>query len=183
MAGHSKWNNIKHKKAKEDRKRAKIFSQIARKIRVVVKEAGSGNPEQNAALRPILDKARAANMPKDNICRAIDAGLGKGKNGPLQEVLYEGFGPNGVAFLITAVTDNKNRTTSQLRFSLSRAGGSLGSPGCVKYMFQRDEEEGYKCTIPIKPEDDKMIDKISELADELREQEDVEEVYCAIENI
>jgi YebC/PmpR family DNA-binding regulatory protein len=183
MAGHSKWSNIKHKKAKEDKKRAKIFSKLSRKIRVAVKEGGSGDPEQNPALRTFLDKAKDANMPKDNIQRAIDAGLGKGENGPLKEVLYEGFGPGGTAFLIASVTDNKNRTTSEIRHILNTAGGSLGSPGSVKYMFERDDEEGYKCTIPLAVKDEDQIEKLSDLADELREQEDVEEVYCAAEGV
>lgn len=179
MAGHSKWSNIKHKKQAEDRKRAKIFSKLSRKIRAAVRESGSGDPEQNAALRPLLDKARDANMPKDNIQRAIDAGLGKGENGPMKEIIYEGFGPNGIGMLIVALTDNKNRTTADLRNILNKAGGSLGAPGSVKYMFERDQEQGFTCTIPLEVNGEDHQRRLQRLIGELEDYEDVEEVYTA----
>ncbi len=183
MAGHSKWSNIKHKKAAEDKKRAKIFSKLSRKIRAAVRDGGSGDPEQNAGLRSLLDKAKDVNMPKDNIQRAIDAGLGKGENGPMKEVVYEGFGPGGIGMLIVALTDNKNRTTPELRYILNQAGGSLGAPGSVQYMFERDQEEGFKCTVPLTLTDEKQKQTLSKLIEDLQEQEDVEEVYTAVPDL
>lgn len=183
MAGHSKWANIKHKKSAEDKKRAKAFSKISRKIRSAVKESGSGDPEVNVALRTLLDKAKAVNMPKDNIQKAIDAGLGKGANGPMEEILYEGFGPDGIGLMIVCLTDNRNRTASEIRNILSQAGGSLGAPGSVKYMFERDQEGGYRCTIPLQPQSDQQAQKLEKLIEEVEEQEDVEAVYCVAAGI
>lgn len=181
MAGHSKWSNIKHKKAAEDKKRGKIFSKISRNIRAAVRENGSGDPETNVNLRVWLDKAREANMPKENIQRAIDAGLGQGANGPMQEVIYEGFGPQGIGMLIVTLTDNKNRTTAEVRNILNKTGGSLGAPGSVKYMFKRSQE-GYECTIPLKIQDDKHMQQIKALTNQLLELEDVENIYCALQD-
>lgn len=183
MAGHSKWANIKYKKAAEDRRRGKIFSKISRNIRAAVREGGSGDPENNANLRVWLDKAREANMPKNNIQRAIHAGLGKGENGPMQEVIYEGFGPNGIGMLIITLSDNKNRTTAEVRNVLNKAGGSLGSPGSVKYMFSRNENNEYECTIPLEPQNEQHLQQIKKLIDNLLELEDVEDVYCAIPSL
>lgn len=182
MAGHSKWSNIKHKKAAEDKKRGKIFSKISRNIRAVVRENGSGDPEVNVNLRVWLDKAREANMPKENIQRAIDAGLGKGANGPMQEIIYEGFGPQGIGMLIVALTDNKNRTTAEVRNILNKQGGSLGAPGSVKYMFKRSQDQGYECTMPLDIQDDKQLQQIKTLIDQLLELEDVEDIYCALKD-
>ena len=182
MAGHSKWANIKHKKSAEDRKRAKIFSKLSRKIRSAVKEGGSGDPNQNVSLRPLLDKAKDANMPKKNIQKAIDAGLGKGDNGPMKEIIYEGYGPGGIGFLIVTLTDNKNRTTSEVRNIMNKAGGSLGSPGSVKYMFKRGEEGDYICTVPLEVAADQQK-QLEKLLDELRDQEDVEDVYTAAKGL
>ncbi|MBD3250256.1 MAG: YebC/PmpR family DNA-binding transcriptional regulator [Candidatus Pacebacteria bacterium] len=181
MAGHSKWANIKHKKAAEDKQRAKIFSRIARKIRAAVKEGGSGDPDTNVALRPLLDKARAANMPNDNIQRAIDRGLGKGSSGSLQEILYEGYGPGGIGFMVLALTDNKNRTAAEVRNVFSKAGGSLGGPGSVKYMFNRGEEGDFICSMPLELTAD-QAEKVTDLVDELLELEDVEDVYTSLAN-
>ncbi len=182
MAGHSKWSNIKHKKAAEDRKRGKIFSRLSRNIRAAVREGGSGDPDTNSNLRVWLDKAREANMPKDNIQRAIDAGLGKGANGPMQEVVYEGFGPRGVGMLITTLTDNKNRTTAEVRNVLNKAEGSLGAPGSVKYMFTRDQNNKFKCTLPLQIQDEKQFKQIKSLVSDLLELEDVENVSCALKD-
>lgn len=181
MSGHSKWSNIKNKKAAEDQKKGKIFSKLSRNIRAAVREAGS-DPDSNVGLRLWLDKARAANMPKDNIKRAIDAGLGKGANGALQEMIYEGFGPGGVGMLIISLTDNKNRTTAEVRNILQRSGGSLGSPGSAKYMFERNDSGKYQPTLTL-PIDDKQKQTLSLIIEELLELEDVEAVYCAAEGI
>lgn len=180
MAGHSKWDNIKHRKGKQDKLKAKLFGRLSRQIRTVVKEHGSGDPEQNPTLRTYLDKAREANMPKENIKRAIDRGLGKSGAVPLKEMVYEGFGPGGIGILITAVTDNFNRISAELKNTFSEFGGNLGAPGSVSYMFSRGEEdgEGYVCTMPIPVNDEATQDKLEALIEALHENEDVEEVFC-----
>ncbi len=183
MSGHSKWANIKHKKSAEDKKRAKIFSKLSRNIRAAVKDSHDGDPETNANLRVWLDKAKDANLPKDNIKRAINAGLGKGDNGPMEEVIYEGFDSQGIGLLIVSLTDNKNRTTAEIRNVLNKAGASLGSPGSVKYMFARSDDNGYECTIPLEFQNEQHQEKLQELMDLLREQDDVEDVYCAIASL
>ncbi len=179
MAGHSKWSNIKNKKAATDQKKGKIFSKLSRNIRVAVREGGS-DPGSNVNLRLWLDKAREANMPKDNVQRAIDAGLGKGVNGSLQETSYEGFGPGGVGILIVSFTDNKNRTTAEVRNILQHSGGSLGSPGSTKYMFERSAQGKYQPTLAL-PLDDQQKKSLLSMAEELLELEDIEAVYCAVE--
>lgn len=179
MAGHSKWANIKHKKAATDAKRGKVFSQLARSIRTVVKECKSGDPKTNAALRLLLDKARSANMPKNKIQKAIDVGLGKGSGANIKEVIYECFGPGGVGMMIMCFTDNVNRTAAEIKCILSKAGGSLGSPGSVKYMFNMDKVGEYFVTMPLQVEDNAQQEKLQKLIDDLRDYDDVEDVYCA----
>jgi YebC/PmpR family DNA-binding regulatory protein len=178
MAGHSKWNNIKQRKGAEDAKRGKVFSQISKLIRVAVKEGKSRDPKFNPTLRMILEKAKAANMPKDNIQRAIDRGLGKGSGGVIQEIVYEGFGPHGVGLVIVAQTDNVQRTAGEVRATLSKAGGSLGGPGSVMYMFQRQDDE-YIPTITVDITDEEHQQNMQTLLDTLRANQDVEDVYCA----
>ncbi|MBP9820003.1 YebC/PmpR family DNA-binding transcriptional regulator [Candidatus Woesebacteria bacterium] len=181
MAGHSKWNNIKNRKGAVDKKRAKIFGQFAKQIRVAVKEGQSGDPKSNAGLRLILEKARAANMPKENIERAIERGMGKTATGAsIQEIVYEGFGPGGVGLLIVAHTDNANRTSSELKFILSRGGGSLGSPGSAHYLFERDLQTGeYIPTMPFELDNDTLA-QLSTLLETLEENEAVEQVFPAV---
>lgn len=183
MAGHSKWANIKYKKAAEDHKRGKEFSKVSRGIRSAVREVGSGDPETNTNLRLWLDKAKEINLPKENIKRAIEAGLGKGQEGSLQEVIYEGFDSKGVGIMIVCSTDNKNRTTAEIRFALSRAGGSLGSPGSVKYMFQRNDRESYKCTMPFQIQEEDHKEQLQLLIDSLLELDDVDGVYCSVNEL
>jgi YebC/PmpR family DNA-binding regulatory protein len=183
MSGHSKWANIKNKKATEDHRRGEVFSKIARGIRKAVREGGSDDPDLNSSLRLWLDRAKEANMPKDNTKRAIEAGLGEGETGSLQEVVYEGFGPQGVGFLVSCSTDNKNRTTAEVRFAFSRAEGSLGSPGSVKYMFSRDEAGEYHCTIPLEAQNEVHQQQLTKLAESLLELEDVENIFCAVSAI
>lgn len=179
MAGHSKWNNIKNRKGAQDTKRAQVFGQISKLIRIAVKEGGSGDPKFNPSLRVILDKARAANMPTANIERAIQRGLGKSASGAsIQEIVYEGFGPGGVALLAVGLTDNPNRTASEVKFAFSRSGGSLGSPGSAMYMFKRDHDGGYQCTMPLEV-DEKTAHSLHELAHSLRLLDDIEDVYLA----
>jgi len=137
MAGHSKWAGIKHKKAIVDARRGKLFTKLARAITVAAKEGG-GDPEGNPALALAIAKAKDASMPKDNIERAIAKGTGAGADAESYEnVLYEGYGPGGVALLIQALTDNRNRTGAEVRHTLGKHGGSLGEPGSVGYLFEK----------------------------------------------
>jgi YebC/PmpR family DNA-binding regulatory protein len=137
MAGHSKWAGIKHKKAIVDARRGKLFTKLARAITVAAKEGG-GDPEGNPALALAVQKARDASMPKDNIERAIAKGTGEGGDADaLEAVTYEGYGPGGVAILVEALTDNRNRTGSEIRHVFSKHGGSLGEPGSVAYLFDK----------------------------------------------
>lgn len=178
MAGHSKWNNIKNRKGAADSKRANVFAQLSKHIRIAVKEGKSDNPQFNPTLRLALDKARAANMPKDKIQRAIDRGMGKGAAGAtIQEVTYEAFGPGGVALLIQAVTDNLNRTGGEVRFILSRNGGSMASPNAAKYMFQRSADgHGYEPTMHIEIGNNEE-ETLLILLEALEEHDDIEEVF------
>ena len=137
MAGHSKWARIKHKKALVDARRGKLFTKLARTITVAAREGG-GDPEGNAALALAVQKARDASMPKDNIERAIAKGTGEGSDADaLEAVSYEGYGPGGVAILVDALTDNRNRTSAEMRHLFSKHGGNLGEPGSVAYLFDK----------------------------------------------
>lgn len=136
MAGHSKWNNIKNKKGKEDKMRGKLFTKLARSIIVAVREGG-GDPEYNASLKAAIEKAKAANMPNDNIERAVKKGLGADASDAYENISYEGYGPGGVAVLVTGLTDNKNRTAADVRHAFDKYGGNLGQSGCVSFMFDR----------------------------------------------
>lgn len=136
MAGHSKWANIKHKKGKADAKRGKIFTKIGREIVVAVKEGGA-NPNDNSRLRDVIAKARSNNMPNDNIQRSIKKASGDGENINYESVTYEGYGAGGVAVIVEALTDNRNRTASDVRHGFDKYGGSLGATGCVSWMFER----------------------------------------------
>ncbi len=164
MSGHSKWSTIKHKKGANDAKRSKIFTQLAKGISVAAREGG-GDPDMNIGLRLAIDKAKAANMPKDNIERAIKRGTGEDKDGAaLERIVYEGYGPHGVAMIIETVTDNRNRTVASLRHALSGGGGSLGETGSVAWQFTprayfafpcegRSEDEAYEVAIEAGAED------------------------------
>ncbi|SMO45489.1 DNA-binding regulatory protein, YebC/PmpR family [Balnearium lithotrophicum] len=136
MAGHSKWANIRHKKAAQDAKRGKIFTKLAREITVAAKEGG-GDPEKNPRLRAAIEKARKFNMPKENIERAIKRGTGELAGESYEEVTYEGYGPGGVAIIVKCLTDNRNRTAAEVRHAFSKHGGNLGTSGCVSWMFER----------------------------------------------
>jgi YebC/PmpR family DNA-binding regulatory protein len=136
MAGHSKWANIKHRKAAQDAKRGKIFTRLIKEITVAAR-LGGGDPEANPRLRQAMDKALANNMPKDNIDRAIKRGTGELEGVSYEEINYEGYAPGGVAVLVECMTDNKNRTVSEIRHIFSKNGGSLGENGCVEYLFNK----------------------------------------------
>jgi len=136
VAGHSKWANIKHRKARQDAKRGKIYTKLIRELTVAAK-AGGGDPADNPRLRLALDKANSENMPKDTIKRAIERGTGAGESGNLEEVTYEGYGPGGVAILVEAMTDNRNRTVAEVRHAFTKFGGNLGTDGSVSYLFNK----------------------------------------------
>jgi YebC/PmpR family DNA-binding regulatory protein len=136
MSGHSKWASIKHKKGAADAKRGKIFTKIIKEISVAAR-LGGGDPDSNARLRSAVLKAKLANMPKDNIDRAIKKGTGELEGVEYSELTYEAYGPGGVALMIEILTDNKNRTAAEIRHTLTRGGGNLGETGCVSYLFKR----------------------------------------------
>ena len=152
MAGHSKWHNIKHRKAGQDAKRGKVFTKIIREIMVAAREGG-GVIEDNPGLRTIVDKAKGAQMPKDTIERAIARGAGGGDGADLARLTYEGYGPGGVAILVETMTDNKNRTVAEVRHAFSKGGGNLGTDGSVAFMF---EKRGQISLAPGVDEDDVM---------------------------
>jgi len=139
MSGHSKWHNIRIKKQKVDQVRGKLFSRLSREITVAAKEGG-GNPEGNARLRAAIDRAREAGMPNDNIQRAVARGTGEGGGSALETVTYEGYAPGGVAVLVEAVTDNRNRTAPEIRAIFTRYGGRFGEAGSVAWMFEKKGE-------------------------------------------
>lgn len=136
MSGHSKWANIKHKKERTDSKRGKIFTKIGREIAVAVKEGGA-DPEANSKLKDVVAKAKANNMPNDTITRSIKKAAGELGNINYESIVYEGYGPGGVAVIVEALTDNRNRTAGEVRHSFDKNGGSLGATGCVSWMFER----------------------------------------------
>lgn len=136
MAGHSKWANIKHRKAAQDAKRGKIFTKLIRELTVAAKQGGP-SPEDNPRLRAAVDKALGANMTRDTIDRAIQRGAGGGDNDNVDELTYEGYGPGGVAVLVECMTDNRNRTVAEVRHAFSKRGGNLGTDGSVAYLFSR----------------------------------------------
>ena len=136
MSGHSKWATIHRKKGLLDQARGKVFQKLAKEIMVAAK-GGSPDPSQNAALRLVVDKAKAQNMPKDNIQKAIDKAAGTADGANYESVRYEGYGHGGVAFMVDCLTDNRNRTASQVRSAFTKAGGNLGTDGSVSYMFER----------------------------------------------
>lgn len=135
MAGHSKWANIQHRKGRQDAKRAKAFTKAAKEIIIAAK--GGGDPSANARLRAAIQAAKAVNLPKDRIENAIKKGTGELAGGDIHEVMYEGYGPGGIAILVEAATDNKNRTVAEVRHTLNKGGGSMGEAGCVGWMFDK----------------------------------------------
>lgn len=136
MSGHSKWANIKHKKEKSDSQRAKVFTKIGREMAVAIKEGGP-DPAVNGKLRDLIAKAKANNVPNDNIERAIKKAAGEGNKNDYEECIYEGYGPNGVAVIVEALTDNRNRTAADVRHFFDKFGGNLGNTGCVSYLFSK----------------------------------------------
>ena len=162
MAGHSKWANIKHRKAAQDAKRGKLFGRLINEITVAARMAG-GNPADNPRLRLAMDKALAANMPKDTVQRAVERGSGTAEGMVLEEILFEGYAPGGVAIMVETVTDNRNRTVAEVRHVFSKYGGNLGTDGSVSYLFDhlgvleivddRDEETILEQALELGAED------------------------------
>ena len=152
MSGHSKWATIHRKKGLIDAARGKVFQKIAKELYVAAK-SGTPDPDQNASLRMVVEKAKAANMPKDNIQKAIDKAKGAGENEHYDQIRYEGYGPQGVAVIVDCLTDNKNRTASFVRSTFTKKGGNLGTDGSVSYMFERKGS----IVIPNKYDEDEVM--------------------------
>ncbi len=182
MSGHSKWSQIKHKKASTDAKRGKIFTKIVKEISVAAR-TGGGDPEGNPRLRTAIEKAKEVNMPYDNIKKAIMKGTGELPGTTYEEVIYEGYGPGGVALLIETLTDNKNRTVSEVRHILSKNGGSLGEAGCVAWMF---EKKGYILVEKSKVDEDTLMSIVLDAgAEDMKNdpKEDNYEIITSPENL
>ena len=174
MSGHSKWNNIKHKKEKSDAQKAKIYTKLGREIAVAVK-AGGPDPSINGKLKDIIAKARANNMPNDNVKRCIEKATGSQENDNYEDIVYEGYGPNGVAVLVETLTDNRNRTAGDVRHYFDKFGGNLGTNGSVSWMFDR------KGVIIISndgslDEDTVMMDALDGGADDFAAEDDIFEI-------
>ncbi len=168
MAGHSKWANIKHRKAAQDAKRGKIFTKIIRELTVAAR-LGGGDPNDNPRLRAVVDKALTANMKKDTIERAIERGAGGGDDSNYEELTYEGYGPGGVAIFVEAMTDNKNRTVAEVRHAFNKFGGNLGTDGSVAYLFTKQGIISYSPDV----DGDRLMEAALEAgAEDLQEQED-----------
>ncbi len=179
MSGHSKWSTIKHKKAVKDARRGKLFTRLAREITIAAREGG-GDPDVNFNLRLAIDKAKAANMPKDNIERAIKRGTGELKGAELFEVTYEGYAPHGVALLVKVLTDNKNRTVAEVRRVLTRQGGTMADAGAVAWQFER---KGYIAIAPDGADEDTIFDiAVDAGADDVVFGDDLIEVYADVSN-
>ena len=179
MSGHSKWHNIQKTKGAADAKRSQIFTKIAREMIVAVKQGGSGDPNNNSRLATVIAKAKAANMPNDNIKRTIDKALGSGNADNYENVVYEGYGPSGVAVIVEALTDNRNRTAPEVRHYFDKYGGNLGATGCVSWSFDR------KGVIVIEredlDEDTVMMDALDAGADDMQADEDCFEITTSPE--
>jgi len=179
MSGHSKWHSIKHKKAAQDAKRGKIFTKILREIAIAAR-LGGGDPDANPRLRKVVADARAVNMPADNIKRAILKGTGQLEGVQYEEIAYEGYGPGGVAIYVETLSDNKNRTVSELRHIFTKHSGRIGESGCVAWMFQR---KGYVVVEKAKASEDKLLEIILDAgAEDLREDGSNYEIFTPPEN-
>mgnify|MGYP000845254808 FL=1 len=176
MAGHSKWKNIQRRKNAQDAKKGKQFMKLAKEIYVAAK-AGGGDPAANPALRLVLEKAKNANMPNENIQRAINKATGNQSADHYEEIVYEGYGPGGVAVMVTSLTDNKNRTAASVRHAFAKNGGNLGEDGCVSYLFVK---KGYlvidRSQHPV-DEDTMLLEAIEAGAEEMETEEEVFEIY------
>ena len=183
MSGHSKWHNIQKTKGAQDAKRAQAFTKIAREMIVAVKEGGSGDPANNSRLAAVITKAKAANMPNDNIKRTIEKALGSGGGDNYESVTYEGYGPSGVAIIVEAMTDNLKRTASDVRHYFDKYNGNMGVPGCVSFCFDK------KGVIVIDNEDEELDeDSVLEAAmdagaDDMEYEGEIITIYTAPDDV
>ena len=175
MSGHSKFANIKHKKEKNDAKKGKIFTKLGREIAVAVKEGGA-DPENNSRLRDIIAKAKANNMPNDTIDRSIKKAAGDANAVNYEAITYEGYGPSGVAIIVEALTDNKNRTASNVRSAFTKGNGSIGTPGCVSYNFEKKGQIIIAKEDCQMDEDDVMMTALDAGAEDFAAEEDSYEI-------
>lgn len=175
MSGHSKWANIKRQKGAADARKGKIFTKLGREIQIAVKVGGSADPNANSKLKDVIAKAKAANMPNDNITRSIKKASGDGDNANYEEITYEGYGPGGIAVICECTTDNRNRTAGDLRHYFDKFGGNLGQSGCVSYMFNKKGvivvEKGDKIN-----EDTLMMEALEAGAEDFEANEDCYEI-------
>lgn len=181
MSGHSKWNNIKRKKEKTDAQKAKIFTKIGRELAVAVREGGSADPNANSKLKDCIAKAKANNVPNDNIERIIKRAAGDGSADRYESITYEGYGPSGIAVIVETLTDNRNRTAGDIRHYFDKYGGNLGMTGCVSFMFQKKgiivvEQEGVD-------EDRLMEDALEAGASDFNADEDVFEISTEADDL
>ncbi len=177
MSGHSKWSKVKHQKAVTDARKSKIFSKMAKMIAVAARKGG--DPDINPGLRIAIEQARAVNMPNNNIERAIKRGTGEDKESQLEEMVYEAYGPNGVPLIIETITDNKNRTLSEVKHILSNLEGKLAEVGSVKYLFDKKGED-WVPKYPIEITDEKVKGQLIKLFETLDDHDDVKEIYSNI---
>lgn len=179
MSGHSKWHNIQKTKGAADAKRASSFTKISKEMIVAVKEGGSADPNNNSRLATVITKARAANMPNDNIKRVLEKAAGAGNSANYETATYEGYGPCGVAVIVETMTDNRNRTAANMRHNFDKYGGNLGATGCVSWSFDRkgvlvidNEDEDYE-------EDNVMMDALDAGAEDMTAEGDMFEITCS----
>lgn len=177
MSGHSKWHNIQAKKGKADAARGKIFTKLGRELLMAVKQGGS-DPAGNAKLRDVIAKCKSNNMPNDTINNAIKRAAGANNSENYEEITYEGYGPNGVAVIVNASTDNKNRTAADVRHVFDKFGGNLGTAGCVSYMFERKGVIVIEKASTTLSEDDLMMLALDNGADNMETDEEIYEITC-----
>ncbi len=175
MSGHSHWSSIKHKKGSVDAKRGKIFSKLSRLISITAKEKGP-DLETNYKLRLAVEKAKEVNMPKENIDRAIKHGSGQLEGVNIEEILYEAYGPGGIALIIEGITDNKNRALAEIKHILSRFNGKLATVGSVRYLFDKKSEK-WEPKYPTEITDQKIKEQVEKLFVALNENDDIQEIY------
>ena len=184
MSGHSKFANIKHKKEKNDAAKGKVFTKIGREIAVAVKEGGGADPANNSRLRDAIAKAKANNMPNDNIDRSIKKAAGEGAADTYEHITYEGYGPNGTAIIVEALTDNRNRTASNVRSAFTKGKGSIGTSGCVSFMFDQKgqiiiDKEELEDECGDMDADELMMTALDAGAEDFNEEEDSYEITTA----
>ena len=178
MSGHSKWENIKNMKEKTDAQRGKIFTKIGREIAIAVKEGGGADPANNSKLRDVIAKAKANNMPNDNINRSIKKAAGEGSSVNYEEITYEGYGPGNMAVIVQVLTDNRNRIAAEMRHIFDKSGGNLGASGCVGWMFDKKGLIVIERTA-LMDEDEVMMTALDAGAEDFVAQDDAFEVYTA----